>query len=95
MTSTNERPGEEFGPDNPRPWDPNHPLLRSRGAPHETNGVMRVHRAGYTGNELLKLLKMKPMAVSKALSRSMDEEGTAAKQNRDIFCPTYPRRPKP
>ncbi|AEK07344.1 hypothetical protein PBI_MYXUS_73 [Mycobacterium phage Myxus] len=86
-TSTNE-----WSPDNPRPWDPNHPLLKSRGAPHETNGVMRVHRAGFTGNELRQQLKMKPMAISKALSRAMDEEQVAAKQSRDIFCPTYPGR---
>ncbi|QGJ90213.1 hypothetical protein PBI_SHEAKEIRA_67 [Mycobacterium phage SheaKeira] len=87
--------GTTYSPENPRDWDPNHPLLQSRGAPHETNGVMRVHRAGRTGNDLRQELKMKPMAISKALSRAMDEEQTAAKQNRDIFCPTYPSRPKP
>ncbi|QGJ88825.1 hypothetical protein SEA_YECEY3_74 [Mycobacterium phage Yecey3] len=86
---------DEYGPENPRAWDPNHPLLQSRGAPHETAGVMRAHRAGYKGNELVKLLKMKPMTLTSALSKAMDDENTAARQSRDIFCPTYPARRKP
>ncbi|UJD21169.1 hypothetical protein SEA_SORORFAGO_72 [Mycobacterium phage SororFago] len=85
---------DEHGPDNPRAWDPNHPLLKSTGAPHETNGVMRAHRAGRTGKELVQILKLKPLALSKALSRAMDEENEAAKRGRDIHDAVFNRRPR-
>lgn len=87
MTST-----EEFGPDNPRPWDAYHPSLLSRGAPHETAGVMRALRAGRSGKEIVRMLKIKPNVLSKALSKAMDEENDAAKAGRDIHDAVFNRK---
>lgn len=75
---------DEYGADNPRPWDPNHPMLKSRGAPHETAGLMRFHRAGNTGSFIMKTFKIKSMALTKAFSKSMDEEQDAARAGRYI-----------
>ncbi|WKW87282.1 hypothetical protein SEA_CHARGERPOWER_67 [Mycobacterium phage Chargerpower] len=74
----------EHGPDNPRPWDPNHALLRSGAAPHETSGLMRIHRAGHSGKFILTTFKMKAMALSRAFSKAMEEEERAYKSGRDI-----------
>ncbi|QFG04643.1 hypothetical protein PBI_KEZIACHARLES14_69 [Mycobacterium phage Keziacharles14] len=81
--------GTTYSPENPRPWDPNHPLLKSGGAPHETNGVMRVHRAGFSGKFIMKVFKMGARSVSKSLEKAMEEEQIAARQRRDIHCPPY------
>ncbi|QFG11586.1 hypothetical protein PBI_BOGOSYJAY_73 [Mycobacterium phage BogosyJay] len=78
----------EWTPENPRDWDPNHPLLKSRGAPYETPAFMRFHRAGYSGQFIMKAFRVGARTLSKALERAMDEENTAARQGRDIHCPT-------
>ena len=69
---------EQYGPDNPRDWDPNHKSLLSPMAPHETAGVLRVHRAGYKGSELIKVLNMRGTQMMNALRRAMDCEGIAS-----------------
>ncbi|QDP44651.1 hypothetical protein SEA_NOTHINGSPECIAL_67 [Mycobacterium phage NothingSpecial] len=65
-------------------WDPNHPLLRSTAAPHETAGVLRMHRAGYKGADIMKLLKLRGTRLMKQMQRALDEETRAAHQGRDI-----------
>ncbi|QBP30548.1 helix-turn-helix DNA-binding domain protein [Mycobacterium phage Charm] len=84
MSST----GTTYSPENPRDWDPNHPLLKSRGAPYETPAFMRFHRAGYSGQFIMRAFKVGARTLSQAFERAMDEENTAARQRRDIHCPT-------
>ncbi|QBJ04874.1 hypothetical protein SEA_ELEPHANTOON_73 [Mycobacterium phage Elephantoon] len=78
----------EWSPENPRPWDPNHPMLKSRGAPYETPAFMRFHRAGWSGQFIMKAFRVGARTLSKSLERAMEEENTAARQGRDIHCPT-------
>lgn len=67
----------EYGPDNPRDWDPNHPMLRSPRAPHETAGVLRAQRAGYTGKELMNMFRLRGTALMRSLQNAMDAESQA------------------
>ncbi|QBJ01155.1 hypothetical protein PBI_ARISSANAE_70 [Mycobacterium phage Arissanae] len=78
----------EYGPDNPRLWDPNHPTLRSRGAPHETVGLLRFHRAGYSGQFLMRAFRVGAQSLAKVFEQGMEAENNAARQQRDIHCPT-------
>jgi len=73
-----------FSPDNPRPWDPNHPMLKSPLAPHETNAAMRLHRGGWSNQHILGLLKVKGTQLIALLKTAMDEEGEAARMGRPI-----------
>ena len=75
---------EEFGPDNPRNWDPNDPMLKSSLAPHETGGVLRMHRAGKTGAELMKLLRLRGTKLMDQMQRAMDAESAAHRAGRPI-----------
>ncbi|QFG08650.1 hypothetical protein PBI_VANISOA_70 [Mycobacterium phage Vanisoa] len=78
----------EWSPENPRPWDPNHPILQSRGAPYETPGLLRFHRAGYSGQFLMKAFRIGARSLAKAFENGMEAENNAARQRRDIHCPT-------
>ncbi|QFG12572.1 hypothetical protein PBI_TOAKA_73 [Mycobacterium phage Toaka] len=82
-----ERINNSHGPDNPRDWDPNHPLLKSGAAPHETAGLMRIHRAGYSGDFIRKAFKLGARTLAKAFEQAMEAENKAARQHRDIHCP--------
>jgi len=73
-----------YGPDNPRDWDPNHPMLKSPLAPHETNAAMRLHRNGHPNPEILKILKVKGTQLISMLRSAMDEEGDASRMHRPI-----------
>ncbi|BBX09461.1 hypothetical protein [Mycolicibacterium aichiense] len=75
----------------PRDWDPNHPMLRSPLAPHETAGVLRVHRAGFKGPDILKLLKMRATRLSRELERAISAEQEAAHQGRKIHDAKIPQ----
>ena len=75
----------DYGPDNPRDWDPNHPSLKSSLAPHETAGVLRMHRAGKKGAELMKLLRLRGTKLMNQMQKALDAELGAAKAGRDIY----------
>lgn len=75
---------EELGPDNPRDWNPNHPMLKSTGAPHETGGVLRMHRAGKTGAELMKLLRLRGTKLMNQMQKALDDEAEAHCAGRPI-----------
>lgn len=75
---------DEYGPDNPRAWDPNHPTLKSKAAPHETAAVLRMHRAGYKGADIMKLFKLRGTKLMNQMQRALNDETVAAHQGRDI-----------
>lgn len=75
----------EYGPDSPRPWDPNHRLLKSPLAPHETAGIMRAYRAGRRGPELMKILKLRGTALMNQMQRAMDQERAASDRGVAIY----------
>ena len=66
-----------YGPDNPRPWDPNHPSLHSPMAPHETRATLRLKEAGWNGDKMREVLKMRGTKLINSLKRGMDEETEA------------------
>ena len=68
---------DEYGPDSPRNWDPNAIELRSLEAPHETGGVLRMHRNGLKGAEIMKKLKLKGAALMSEMQDAMDAESDA------------------
>lgn len=68
---------DEYGPDNPRDWDPNAEELRSRKAPHETGGVLRMHRNGLKGAEIMKKLRMRGTRLMSEMQDSLDAETDA------------------
>ena len=82
---------DEYGPDNHRDWDPNHPMLKSGAAPHETSGFMRIHRSGMKGNAIMKMFRVKASHLTKALSKAMEDENNAARQGRDIHDAVFGR----
>ena len=53
-------------------WNPNHPLLKSTAAPHETAAVLRMQRAGYGGSAIMRIL------------RAVDDETIASRAGRPI-----------
>ena len=65
-------------------WDPNDPMLKSSLAPHETVGVLRMHRAGYKGAETMKLLRLRGTQLMRSLQKAMDEETEAHRAGRPI-----------
>ncbi|ASJ79781.1 hypothetical protein KIY85_gp69 [Mycobacterium phage Heffalump] len=65
-------------------WDPNHPLLRSPAAPHETAAVLRMHRAGYKGAQIMKILKLRGTRLMSQMQKALDDETRAAHAGRDI-----------
>lgn len=81
----------EHGPDNPRPWDANHPSLKSHLAPHETRAVMRMHRAGWPGGDIHKMLKLKGSQLLRGFRFAMEEEDLAHRSRRPIHDATVER----
>lgn len=69
----------EYGPDNPRDWDPNHRLLKSPYAPHETAAVLRCVQAGHRGQRLFQIFKRsyKGSQLMEAIQRALDLETRA------------------
>lgn len=80
-----------FGPDNPRPWDPNHPSLKSHLAPHETRATLRLKQAGWPGGEMHRVLKMTATKLIGSLREGMDEESNARASGRQIVGGTVDR----
>lgn len=80
---------DEYGPENPRDWNPNAPELTSGKAPHETAAVLRMHRAGKKGVEIMKELghrrPMKGTVFMEELSDAMTAEYDAAQAGVDIY----------
>ena len=81
---------DEYGPDNPRDWDPNAKDLRSRKAPHETGGVLRMHRNGLKGAEILKKLpKMRGTQLMSEMQDALDAETDAKEAGVPIHDAIY------
>lgn len=73
-----------YGPDNPRPLDPNDPLLTSPYAPHETGAVLRAQRGGFSGSTIAATFKMSPALVMAAMRRQLEAENDASRRNKYI-----------
>jgi len=71
-------------PEEPRDWDPNHPMLKSPLAPHETAGVLRMQRAGWPGKQIAKLLNLGGIALMESIQAGIDAEGEANRLGRPI-----------
>lgn len=80
---------EDFGPENPRDWDVSHPSLSSP-APHETSGVLRMHRSGKKGADIMVALKMRGTELMSSLQKAIDDETAAAKAGRPIHDALIP-----
>ncbi|ASR86521.1 hypothetical protein SEA_CHANGELING_69 [Mycobacterium phage Changeling] len=65
-------------------WDPNHPSLKSPMAPHETAAVLRMHRHGYKGAEIMKVFKLRGTRLMKQMQRALDAETQAGHAGRPI-----------
>lgn len=65
-------------------WDPNDPILRSPLAPHESRATLRMHRAGWPGNEIMKKLNLKGTQLMQSLREAMSDEGDAHRSGRPI-----------
>lgn len=68
-----------------------HPSLLAKDAPHETRGVLRMHRAGWTGVMMCKLLGIAQPNLTSQLKDAIDEEGSAAAAKRPIYDARVPR----
>lgn len=75
---------EQYGPDNPRPWDPNDVRLKSKYAPHETGGVLRMQRVGFTGSEMTKMFRVSPAKLMSDIRNQLNAEDDASKRNKPI-----------
>jgi hypothetical protein len=73
-----------YSPSNPRDWDPNHPILQSTAAPHETAAILRMHRVGFKGADIMKMFKLRGTALMKQMQQALDDETRAAHAGRDI-----------
>jgi hypothetical protein len=60
-------------------------------APHETAGILRIHRSGVKGPELRKLFKVGPVALVNAMSKAIDAENEAYAEGRAIHDVKIPR----
>ncbi|ASR86169.1 hypothetical protein SEA_BOBSWAGET_64 [Mycobacterium phage BobSwaget] len=65
-------------------WDPNHRLLKSTAAPHETAAVLRMHRANWKGADIMKLFKLRGTKLMKQMQKALDDETRAAHAGRPI-----------
>ncbi|QGJ94835.1 hypothetical protein SEA_BLINN1_75 [Mycobacterium phage Blinn1] len=65
-------------------WNPNDPILKSPYAPHETGGVLRIHRSGYRGSQVMKILKLRGTKLMKQMQKALDDETRASAQGRPI-----------
>ncbi|AHB29863.1 hypothetical protein SEA_KOKO_74 [Mycobacterium phage Koko] len=65
-------------------WDPNDPILRSPLAPHETAGVLRMHRNGLRGAEVMKILGLRGTKMHHQMQRALDAENAASYSGRPV-----------
>lgn len=68
-----------------------HPSLVAKDAPHETRGVLRMHRAGWTGAMMCKAFGIAQPNLTSQLRDGLDEEGSAAAAKRPIYDARVPR----
>lgn len=68
-----------------------HPSLLAKDAPHETRGILRMHRAGWTGSRMCELLGMAQRSLTSQIKDALDEEGSAAAAKRPIYDARVPK----
>lgn len=68
-----------------------HPSLVAKDAPHETRGVLRMHRAGWTGVRICGLFKIAQPNLTSQLKDALDEEVCASAAKRVIYDAQVPR----
>lgn len=73
-----------FSPETPRRWDPDHIMLKSPIAPHEVGWVLRLHRAGWPGEQIVKEFRLKGSQLASKFRLACEEEIIAKKQQRPI-----------
>jgi len=56
--------------------DPNDPVL-TQPAPHERVGILRAHRAGWTGRQLTKVFNFPEVTLLREMARAIQPEGVA------------------
>ena len=56
--------------------DPNDPVL-TQPAPHERVGILRAHRAGWTGSQLTRVFNVSEIALLREMARAVQQEGVA------------------
>lgn len=71
--------------------DPNDKALLSKAAPHETAGLMRIHRTGRPAQEIAKMFKLRGHRLVAALKNTLDEEQAAYEQGRPIYDALMPK----
>lgn len=75
-------------------WDPNHRLLKSTAAPHETAAVLRMQRAGWKGADMLKLFKVRSQNLVRQMQRALNAETEAGHAGRPIHDARVPQGTK-
>lgn len=81
----------ESSPDEPRDWDPNHQLLKSVGAPHETAAVLRMNRAGWAGEEIIVMLGFRGSELVDKMRLGLNQETAASKRGLAIHDDPIPK----
>ena len=56
--------------------DPNDPVL-TQPAPHERVGILRAHRAGWTGRQLTQVFHVPEVTLLREMARAIQQEGVA------------------
>lgn len=77
--------------DEPNEWNPDHPILKSPLAPHETAGVLRMDRAGWPAAIILKTVGTNGSKLMHAFLEGRRQENTAKQQGRDIHDALLPK----
>ncbi|MGW6624244.1 hypothetical protein ACWF99_23770 [Nocardia sp. NPDC055002] len=72
-------------------WDPNHPLLKLPGAPHETAGVLRIKNTGMPGNDLMKLWGLRATTLMNQLQKGLDQVQLAGRLGLPIHDALMPK----
>lgn len=52
--------------------------------PHETGGLLRMYRAGFTGTKMVQMFEIHPVALAQRLQKDVDLEHTAHHMGRPI-----------
>jgi len=73
--------------------DPNDPLL-TQPAPHERVGILRAHRAGWTGSQLTQLFKVPEITLLREMARAIQQEGVAYKAGLPMHDANLPKGAK-
>lgn len=68
-----------------------HPSLLAKDAAHETRGVLRMHRAGWTGVMMCRMFGIAQPSLTREIKDALDEEGSAAAAKRPIYDARVPK----